>query len=121
MRYGSTMCHDTALGAATCAIERATRLAAKARVAIKILYCDRKRPATWPCVTTQCCDTVRQRARAHSDTPATRPRHDRAQAAKRPGEGHETAPGAPRHDRPSEQRARSLGHGCVHSVHLTHF
>ena len=35
---------------------------------------------------------------ARSDTPVTRPRHGRAQATIRPGEDHDTTPGAPRHD-----------------------
>ena len=51
LRYGSAMRHDTELGAAT--------PAAGARVAIQILYHDRKGPATRPCVTTQRCNTAR--------------------------------------------------------------
>ena len=70
--------------------------AAGARVAIQILYRDRKGPTT-------------------------RPRHRLAHAAIRPGEGHDTAPSAPRHGWPNAQRALSLGHGCVHTVHLTQF
>ena len=39
----------------------------------------------------------------------------------RPGEACDMAPGAPRHGRPCPQRARSLGHRCVHTVNLTQF
>ena len=109
LRYDAAMRHDTALGATT----MRSAHAAGARVAIQILYRDWKRSATRPYVATQRCDTLRQRAHVRSDTPVTLPRHDIAQATIRSGEGHDTASPA--------RSVRSLGHGCVHTVHLTQF
>ena len=54
------MRHDTVLGAATRTVG--------AKVAIQIWYCDRKGPATRPCVAIQHCNKARQHARARSDT-----------------------------------------------------
>ena len=68
-----------------CNTHRST-VSAGARVAIQILYHDRKRPVTWPCVATQRSDTVRQHAHAHRDTPTTWP-----------GTGYDTTEGRPRH------------------------
>ena len=47
---------------------------AGARVAIQILYYDRKGPATWPCVATQRCDTTTTRPGTGYDTNEGRPR-----------------------------------------------
>ena len=121
LRYGAAMRHDTALGAATRAATHATRRAVHGRQGLgsRYKFCIMTgRGLQHGLVSGH--DAATQRARACMRA-ATRPRHGRAQAAIRPGEGHDTAPGAPRHDWPSAQRARSLGHGCVHTVHLTQF
>ena len=57
LRYGAAMLHDTTLGAATRVAALSERMVG-ARVAIEILYRDRKGPTTRCCIVIQCCDTA---------------------------------------------------------------